>query len=378
MKIAILTNNQKPLPSSRESMYSPNLVASDITEELVKRDHEVFLFSGKDSKTSAHLYHDNIYTCYHDYPKMAEENLAEYQRLSVQYELYLVSKAIEMANRNKFDIIHAHDQNLLPYFSNLIEKPILFTYHANIDFDIQTEINKKRFQRFYKNNYYVSISDWQKNKSWKYLNIVSVVKHGIDLKKYDFSSKTEDHILFLARMVENKGPDLAIKVALRLNKKIVLGGDIGKNEDNQSFFDEKIKPQIDNNKVQFLGHVPFDKTAEQYQKAKLFILPNRWEEPFGLVMIEAMACGTPVVAFDRGAVREIIKDGETGFICPPDNVKCMMNIVKKIYEMPEKEYRRMRIACRKHIEENFTVTKMVDGYEKVYQKVIEDWKRKKI
>jgi glycosyltransferase involved in cell wall biosynthesis len=109
---------------------------------------------------------------------------------------------------------------------------------------------------------------------------------------------------------------------------------------------------------------------------KAFLVPIEKDEPFGLVMIEAMACGTPVIAFDRGSVSEIIEDKKTGFICPPDDINCMIEAVKKIYQMPENEYINMRKACRKRVEQNFTIEKMVDSYEKIYQKVIEDWKKK--
>ncbi|MGB2762611.1 MAG: glycosyltransferase, partial [Minisyncoccales bacterium] len=104
--------------------------------------------------------------------------------------------------------------------------------------------------------------------------------------------------------------------------------------------------------------------------AKLLLLPIQWEEPFGLVMIEAMACGTPVIAFRRGSVPEIIKDGVTGFICKPNDLNLMIKTVKKIYQMPEAEYKKMRHNCRRHVEKNFSVEKMVDNYEKVYYKIL--------
>lgn len=374
MKIAILTNNQKPLPSPKDSMYSPNLVASDITEELVARGHEVYLFSGKDSVTKANLCSGDIFTNYHDNSDLQKEDPLKYQQLGVQYELFLISKALELTKQHKFDVIHAHDQNLLPYFSNLIDTPIVFTYHANILFDMKFEIIRKRFQKFYTQNFYVAISQWQKKQSEKYLNVVDVVNHGINIKKYEFSDHPQDHILFLGRLIETKGPDLAIEIALKLQKRVYLGGDIGQETDNQIFWNKKLKPLANNKLVKFLGHIPFDKTNKLYGEAKLFILPIRWDEPFGLVMIEAMACGTPVVAFNRGSVPEVIKNGETGFICPPGDINCMVKAVKKIYEMPEDEYQKMRLVCRKYVEDNFTVEKMVDGYEKVYQKVINDWR----
>ncbi|MBU4141544.1 glycosyltransferase, partial [Patescibacteria group bacterium] len=167
-----------------------------------------------------------------------------------------------------------------------------------------------------------------------------------------------------SRVVPLKGFDLAVKVAQKSGLPLKIAGEIL----DARYWEEKLMPFI-GGKISYEGMVSPFKLPLLYQKAKAFIFPLQWEEPFGLVMIEAMACGAPVVAFDRGSVREVIKDGVTGFIVPPlnkkgeSNIEGMAEAVKKIDKID-------RAACRKHVKDNFTLEKMVEKYEKVYEKIV--------
>lgn len=187
--------------------------------------------------------------------------------------------------------------------------------------------------------------------------------------------------MFCGRIHPTKGVGLAIEAAMKLKKKLLLVGSIGYS--HMDYFNNEIKPYI-NGDVSLVENIS-EKTsiAKLYGSSKLFIFPIQYEEPFGLVMIEAMATGTPVVAFARGSVPEVVKDGETGFIVNPSDddirgdwvikktgLEGLCEAVEKIYTMPEDQYRAMRRACRTHVEANFTVERMVDGYEKVYQEVL--------
>lgn len=375
MKIAMLTSNKKPIPSPEESIYAPGIITGLLTDGLVERGHEVTLFTGIDSQSKAKIESLGLNTAWTDFEKKGFD-LYFYRNLEAQYELALVSKACEEAIVGKFDIFHAHDFRKTQYFANLIPIPMVFTYHGNIHDDAAAEVDKKRFLRFRDKTPFIAISDYQIKSASKYIHFIGKVYHGIDLKNFTFSDDPNNQLLFIGRMIKIKRPDIAIEVAKKTGTKIVLAGDLSPDPFEKKYWDEKIKPSLGQNFIEFKGHVPFDQVLELYQKAKALIMPIDWDEPFGMVMIESMACGTPVVAFNRGAVPEIVKDGVTGFICPPDDIDSMVKAVKKIYEMPEAEYRAMRRACRKHVEENFTVEKMVDGYEAVYKKVIADWRKK--
>jgi len=129
---------------------------------------------------------------------------------------------------------------------------------------------------------------------------------------------------------------------------------------------------IDGRQIKFIGEIGLKEKDEFLRNAKGLLVPLQWEEPFGLFMTEAMACGTPVIAFNRGSVPEIIKDGKTGFICKPNDLNSMAKAIKRVYQMPEKDYLKMRRLCRQHVEKNFTAERMVSEYEKVYEKILKN------
>jgi len=128
------------------------------------------------------------------------------------------------------------------------------------------------------------------------------------------------------------------------------------------YWDKKVTPYL-GDKIQYLGFMPREKLFKYYQRAKATLVPIQWEEPFGLILTESMACGTPVIAFEKGSVPEIVIDGKTGFIIKDNNLEAMAGAVKKIGEIN-------RADCRKHVEQNFSIQKMVDGYEKVFLKIV--------
>jgi glycosyltransferase involved in cell wall biosynthesis len=168
-------------------------------------------------------------------------------------------------------------------------------------------------------------------------------------------------------MIPEKGALSAIRVAKKLKKHIQLAGSIPESQDEASYWYNKVKPSL-NHGAKYLGLIPYNKMYTLYSRAKALLVPITWNEAFGLVMIEAMACGTPVIAFKHGSVPEVIKDKKTGFIVK--NESQMIKAVKKIYDMPQNEYMQMRRNCRKHVEENFSVERMVNDYEKLYYKIV--------
>jgi glycosyltransferase involved in cell wall biosynthesis len=168
------------------------------------------------------------------------------------------------------------------------------------------------------------------------------------------------------RISKEKGVEFAIKIAQKTKVSLDIYGPGEKN-----YLKKAVSPYL-NQKISYHGMVKkhSSKWYKVYSEAKVLLLPIQWEEPFGLVMIEAMACGTPVIAFGRGSVPEIIKDGKTGFICKPNDLNSIVRAVKKIYQMPEAEYKKMRNNCHEHVKKNFTTEKMVDNYEKIYYRIL--------
>ncbi len=368
MKIAILASNFIRIPPLPEilppgSSGSPELILHDIVEELVKRGHNVTLFASGDSKTSAELYWSTkkCLTAIKGF-KLGEQT---------PHELSHISFAYQKIQKKNFDIVYAHCDWLTAPFAPLVKTPTVVTLHRPIN----------RLKKILKYNpssqYYVSISNFQRT-GYPSLNYISTIYHGVNINEYKFNPKPKNHFLVCSRIIPNKGVDLAIKTCKILKKRLYIIGDYPQDKKFYlDYFEEAIKPYLDQKNIIWKEKwVERKKIISYYQQAKALLTPIQWEEPFGLPMIEAMACGTPVIAFNRGSVPEIIKNKETGFIVAPfdkkgkPNIQGLVEAIKKIYQMPEAEYKKMRYNCRKHVEKNFTVDKMVDNYEKVYYKIL--------
>ncbi len=355
MKIAQVVSLYESVPPvSRNGL---EFVVSWLTEELVRRGHEVTLFASSDSKTSARL--ASLF------PKsMHEESSKVWQQPTPSFwnGIYAASMA------DQFDIIHDHSQMvkmLLPFIS----KPIVETIHAAYDDDFrknyltrQPYANQMKFivEQSAKVNY-VTISKRQQEffKACEpyYFKHYTNIYNGIPVEKFSFNASPKDYLLFIGYICKDKGADTAVQIARKLGMKLILAGD---NRTQEPFFDTHIKPYL-NDKIQYVGPVNFEQKNELYRNAIAKIAPIRWHEPFGLTLIEPQACGTPVIAFNKGAAAEVIKHGETGFVIETEEE--MIEAVGKISQID-------RQACRTWVEQNFTVQKMVDGYEKLYESLV--------
>jgi glycosyltransferase involved in cell wall biosynthesis len=372
MKIAILASNFIRIPPRQQDVpmgYSgaPEQIVHRITEGLVKKGHQVTLFASGDSRTAASLISVT--------PIASAKNKNIGVGLHESFEYLLISRAYQMAKNGSFDIIHSHFDRKSAYFAPLVATPTVSTLHSPLE-------KVREILKEYKNSqYYVSISNEQRH-ALPDLNYVATIYHGIDLPTYLFDDREGSYLLFVGRIVPEKGAHIAIKVSRSLRIKLILLGWAARK--NMKYYQEKVKPYIEGKNIENHGYINRESLKEYLRKAKMLLFPISWEEPFGLVMIEAMACGTPVVAYARGSVPEIVIDGVTGFIVNySDNdqrgewiikktgLEGFIEAVNRLNSMSKKDYQRMRMNCRKHIEEKFTVEKMVEGYERAYQKVLE-------
>lgn len=374
MRIAVLASNFIRLPPTPEYIPAgfsgaPELIAWWITEELVRRGHTVTLFASGDSKTRAEL------RSVTEIPvsQMGNPNV----EFALDYEYMLASYAYSLAKENQFDIIHSHLTSRSAFYASFVKTPTVVTIHSPLNGQ-----GGRVLRHFKKNQYYVSISCVQREPIPD-LNFVETINHGIDLSEVPFSEKKGEYLVFIGRFVAQKGMLAAVQTARELGEDLILFGTAAT---DSSYFESEVRPLIDHVKIQTMGFLERPKLFDVLRGAKALLFPISWEEPFGLVMIEAMACGTPVVAYARGSVPEVVVDGVTGFIVAPEGVSHLSNLshlsikkkgieglveaVKRINFMSEEEYRQMRLACRKHVEEKFTVERMVDGYERVYKKVL--------
>lgn len=380
MRIAVLSSNFIRIPPEPEYVPkgfsgAPEKVMDVIAEAMVKKSHEVTLFATGDSKFSGKLVSVTEISSSLD-PAIGKGIL------QVEYEHLLISKCYQMAKNNEFDIIHSIFDIRSSYYAPLVSTPTVATLHNPL-----TGTRKIILSKVKKNQLFISISNAQR-KSLPDLNYISTIYHGVDKNSYPFLStnKNDSPMIFVGRLFPDKGIITGISVAKRLQKPLYL---LGTALEEKDYWKNEILPNIDSKIIYQRGFLNPKELISHYQNAKLFFFPIQWEEPFGLVMIEAMACGTPVVAYARGSVPEVLKDGETGFIVNSSEedrrgdwiikktgIAGLCEAVNKIYSMPEEQYKQMRKNCRAHVEKNFTVERMVDQYEEIYKKILKINKQK--
>lgn len=326
-------------------------------KELIKRGYEVDVFGCGNFRTEANFRQI--------YPKAISEmefdkDLVEASR-PIRLELAYLTAVMEILSQEdgKYDVIFNHARggySFIPLFEKL-KTPMLTTFHLPLFEELNLALKNLDKPNF------ISISDNQRENAPD-LKYLATIYNGVDTKEYSFNEKPEDYLLFIGALGKHKGVHIAVEITKETSKKLKIAG--GKKR--EPFFSDTIQPQIDNDKIVFVGEVDGEEKIKLYQNAKAVIFPVLIDEAFGLIIIEAMACGTPVIAFDRGAIKEIIND-KTGFVCPSEDKNAMKAAVEKLYNMPNSEYEKMRFACRKHIEDNFTIGKMVDKYINTAQKL---------
>ena len=311
-------------------------MASLITEGLVARGHDVTLFATADSQTSGTL----RAVC----PQGYEEDRTLIPKV---WECLHISELFEHAGT--YDIIHNHFDYLPLTYTGLTTTPVVTTIHGFSSPGILPVYKKYNGKAFY-----VSISDADRSPD---LDYIKTIHHGINIEQFDFQPAPDDYLLFFGRIHNDKGARQAIEIARACNKKLILAGII----QDQTYYDQYVAPHIDNAKVIYTGSVgPFERNR-LLGKACALLHPIQFEEPFGLSVIEAMACGTPVIAFDRGSMPELIENGKSGFLV--NNVGEAIEAVARTKEID-------RAYCRRRVERHFTADRMIDEYIQVYEMML--------
>ncbi len=345
-KIAILGPIGNAIPPKKQGGIE--WMVYYLTEDLVKKGYQVLLFGPKSTQTSAELV-PVISKPISEYKISPEHEITRKLRI----ELSVLTNMLTEVQKRKEEIgiifNHTVSGGMFTSLEKMLNIPALHVLHLPL-FGELAEVFRKSNARL------ITISNNQKN-NFPNLNYQTTIYNGIDLKKFPFSKKPKDHFIFSGKIFPTKNPLDAIKATKIARKKIIIIGKIL----NQDYFEKKIKLLL-NKDVVYSGEVSISKAIEFYKNAKALLFPIKWEEPFGLVMIEAMSCGTPVIAYPNGAVLEVVKDKKTGFIVR--NVKEMAEAIKNIDQID-------RSACRKRVEDLFSYQKMVSGYEKVYQEILD-------
>lgn len=340
MKIAVLAPLIERVPP--HGYGGTEKVVSLVTDELVKRGHKVTLYASGDSKTKAKLVRGSKKALRQD--KMVQ---------SVQAYLTGMLAPFFLHDAEKYNIIWNNTDFNAFVFGPYVKTPIVNTLHGPM---IGERIDL--YKKYQKNNWLVSISNNQR-KLAPNLNYIATIYHGIEVKKIKPSFKPLSYLIWVGRISPLKGTLQAIHIAREAGRKIILIGKVDKADED--YYEELIKSEIDGVEVQYLGEVSQKDKFELIRGAYALLNPIRWQEPFGLVPIEAMTCGTPVIATPRGSMPELIDEGVTGYLA-----KSHDGLVKAVEKAGELD----RKTIRKVAQERFNIDRMVDEYEEAFKKAI--------
>jgi len=317
-------------------------VVASLVNGLVRRGHRVSLFASGDSRTEGEL------QAVAPEATLTAPGMTVY--LDKEYETRNTFNLYRQADR--FDVIHAHWPTLAPYFSSFTQTPTVLTY-AYIE---------ERLHQYYKQHFPnmrpVCISKQQAK--WLKLD-APVIYNGIEMADMPFSERAGDYLVLVARIIPTKGIAEAIRIAKAVRERLVIVGYVSPYIPwTRAYYEEQVKPHVDGDRVRHYHELSGAETLSLVSKAKGFLFPLQWDEPFGMAVVEAMACGTPVVAYPRGAMPELVKDGETGFL--PRDERGMLDAIKRLGDIDRK-------ACRALAKKRFSAERMVREYEAFYRQV---------
>lgn len=350
MRIAQLAPLVESVPP--QGYGGTELVVSLLTEELVRRGHQVTMFASGDSVTSARL----VPACSTYLRKLESQNRHRW----AAYDMNLLLRLREM--QQEFDIIHNHMGWQAFPFADAFRIPMVTTNHNPV-----VHYNKEIYLA-YAHLPLVSISDaYRAHNLGDQLNYIATVYNGIETELYNTPRKVKrDYLLFIGRVSKAKGAADAIKIARRLSMPLRIAGKIDTSD--QEYYEREVQPELHGG-VEYMGEVGPTEKAQLYSGAVAVVYPIAFEEPFGLVMAEALASGTPVLALDRGSVREVLSDGETAVIA-----STIDELIGRFCEIATIE----ESKCRNRATELFGKDKMTSSYEEVFQNVLAEYKQPRL
>jgi glycosyltransferase involved in cell wall biosynthesis len=311
-------------------------VASNITEGLVTRGWDVTMFATKDSVTRAKL--RAVIERGYEEDRSIDPKVAEYLHIAEAFE-----------HADEFDLIHSHYDFMALSYSRLVQTPVVTTIHGFSSPQILPVYRK------YRDGYFVSISDSDRHPD---LDYVATVYNGIDCSLYPLAERGGEDLVFLGRIHPDKGVHLAIETARRSGRRLIIAGIV----QDEGYFRREVEPHINGTSVSYVGPVDVAGKNALFANAAAVLHLNTIPERFGLVLAEANAAGVPVIAMDLGSCREVIADGETGFL-----VRDVAEAAAAVERLREIDC----AACRRRVEERFSIETMVRGYEGVYERIFE-------
>jgi glycosyltransferase involved in cell wall biosynthesis len=370
-----------------EVIFSPANLAIDLANGLRGTGAEVVLFTPGpvDSQTQnitadLSLFETELEGRGYGYTELLKKHPFTFVTLARQVQAELVAKAYEAANNGDLDVVHIYtnEEEIGMAFAGLCKKPVVFTHHDPFNFLIKYKNNMPKYAHLN----WISISQSQRRSMPEATNWLGNVYHGLDGENYQPISKpNNDYVAFMGRIIEPKGLHLAINAVKKYNSangeklKLKIAGKHYAGHNKDRYWREVIEPEIDDEMVVFEGFIGDEsKKTEFLANAKCLVVPSIFDEPFGMVSIEALACGTPVVGLDSGALPEVIVDGKTGYVVGKqfdsegklDNDKTASSISEALSKINQIS----RADCRQDFEQRFTTERMVEDYFALYKKAL--------
>ncbi len=369
-------------------IFSPGTLAKDLAQELESQEHSVtlfspgsVLFSGKNVTADLSYFEHELKLRGDTYIDLLKKHPLTFITLARQVQSELLAKAFVMANNDELDIVHIYtneEDTALP-FSRLCSKPVVFTHHDPFNF----LANYRSLFPKYPHLNWLSISKAQRKVMPTETNWVKNIYHGLDTNRFTPNLNPQgNYIAYLGRIIEPKGVHLAVQAIKQFNQqnptntvKLKLAGKHYAGKTKNTYWEEQILPQIDDEIIEYVGHIKTDTEIQDFLgNAKALIVPSTFEEPFGMVMIEALACSTPIIGLDSGAIPEVINaqngilvnkefDGTT--INDASTAANLAQAINKIIDIDRK-------ACRKSFEQHYTLRRMAQEHIEAYEQLLKN------
>jgi glycosyltransferase involved in cell wall biosynthesis len=345
LRIAMLAPPWIPIPPP--AYGGVERVIELLADELVRRGHEVTLFAPPGTRSRARVRS----VLAHPRPDNIQVSLYEADHVAAAFD----GIAQGAPSGGPYDIVHDHSGFTAFAFAHRVETPLVQTLHGPF-----TKETRAFYRRHGHKAAAIAISRYQVRRAPRELRIIGVVPNPVVAADYPFVEKKSGPLLWMGRMNDDKGPQRAIAAARRAGMPLVLAGPVQPQQ--QEFFAAEVEPQLDGDGITYVGEVGGRRRLQLFSRAAALLMPIRWPEPFGLVMAEAMACGTPVIAFPQGAAPEVVEDGRTGFLVRDEEE--MAAAVHRLAEIDPAE-------CRRRVEARYDVGPVGEAYERAYERVIE-------
>jgi glycosyltransferase involved in cell wall biosynthesis len=365
-------------------IFAPGRLGADLASGLISLGHEVTLFSpgydlvgAKNVHPDLSLFEEELKQRGDTYPDLLKKHPLIFISMARHVQAELIAEAYSRANAGDFDIVHVYtnEEETALVFAKFCQKPLVFTHHEPFNF-----LTKYRssFPK-YKHLPWISISQSQQKGMPSDTNFVGTIYHGIDTNRFKSHDIKENYFAYFGRIIEPKGVHLAIAAAKKAGVSLKIAGKHYAGFGKDTYWEEIIEPQIDGVQVEYIGFIDNDKEKEQFLgNARALLVPSLWEEPFGMVMIEALGCGTPVIGLASGSIPEIIDQGVTGYVIPYkkflDNENKERINEEEVVDAIVEAMTNLNIPaniCRNNFEQRFTLERMCKDHEQLYNRLLQ-------